>query len=370
MTDKASFHDASIIAKGELTTDESVPDNSAKFDAEQSIDETEKQGLFARMKNMLPFRKNLSIRQDLEVVLGQDDDDVTFSPEERSMLSNILSLREVRADDVMVPRADIDAVDTTITLGELVFQFEESRHSRMPVYREMLDDPIGIVHVKDLMAYIMDQAQKNPNDDKAQRRNDVVDYDLSHVDLSQTLDDTEILRPVLFVPPSMPAFDIFAKMQANRSQMAIVIDEYGGTDGLVAMEDVVEAIVGDIEDEHDDVTGPLIVKESANRWSADARTPLEDVSEALGISVDIIDGDDDDVDTIGGLLFTELGRVPVRGEVVRALGKFDFEIIEADPRRIRKVRIVANKPTSKRRRKRAADTSDATDSTTMKKFET
>ena len=370
MTLKAPSSDASVVAKDDQPgDDEPGSENADQLGENDLSDKPAKLSLFERIKNMLPFRKNMSLRRDLEVVLGQEDDDLTFSPEERSMLSNILSLREVRADDVMLPRADIDAVDVTITLGELIFQFEESRHSRMPVYREMLDDPIGMVHVKDLMAYMMDQAEKNPNDDAKQRRNDVVDYDLSNINLRQTLEESEILRPVLFVPPSMPAFDIFARMQASRSQMAIVVDEYGGTDGLVSMEDVVEAIVGDIEDEHDDETGPLITKEADNRWSADARTPLEDVAQALGITLDI-DVDDDDVDTIGGLLFTELGRVPVRGEVVRALGKFDFEIIEADPRRIRKVHILASKPTSKRRRKRSTETSDVADVSSTKKSET
>lgn len=345
-------------------------DEDGHADKSGQNDKGSRPGLFRRMKNMLWFRKNGSLRQDLEVVLGQGDADLTFTPEERSMLSNILVLREVRADDVMVPRADIDGVDVTITLGQLIFLFEESRHSRMPVYRETLDDPIGMVHVKDLMAYVMDQAQKNPKDAEGSLRNDVVDYDLSNVDLSQTLDNAEILRPVLFVPPSMPAFDIFAKMQATRSQMALVIDEYGGTDGLVSMEDVVEAIVGDIEDEHDDETSPLIVKEGENRWSADARTPLKDMCEALGISYNADDGDDD-VDTIGGLLFTELGRVPVRGEVVHALENFDFEVIEADPRRIRRLRIVPSKPISKRRRKRPADGSEgATLASLVEKSET
>lgn len=333
-----------------------------------SAEDNVKRGFFQRLKDMLSFRKNVSLRQDLEVVLGQGDADLTFTPEERAMLSNILALREVRADDVMVPRADIDAVDATISLGELIFLFEESRHSRMPVYRETLDDPIGMVHVKDLMAFVMEQAEKNPKDDNGARRNDIVDYDLSNVDLAIPLNKAKILRPVLFIPPSMPAFDIFAKMQATRSQMALVIDEYGGTDGLVSMEDVVEAIVGDIEDEHDDEAGPQIVKVAENRWTADARASLDDVCEALGISLDI-SADGDDVDTIGGLLFTELGRIPVRGEVVRALEDYDLEIIEADPRRIRKVRIVKAKLPAKRRKKRAAEPQGGSDRLPAEKSE-
>ncbi|MEM8796244.1 MAG: hemolysin family protein [Pseudomonadota bacterium] len=311
-------------------------------------------GFLGFIKGMLPFRKNGSLRQDLEVVLEQEDADRTFSPAERAMLRNILRLREVRADDIMIPRIDIDGVEASITLGELLFQLEELRHSRLPVYRETLDDPIGIVHVKDVLGYIISLAEKNPgdkNDDDSPKRNDVVDYDLSVVDLKKTLETADLLRPLLFVPPSMPAADIFAKMQATRAQMALVIDEYGGTDGLISMEDVVEAIVGDIEDEHDDDEAPLIVKESGNRWLADARIPIQDVVETVGLSLDV-DVDDDDVATLGGLIFTKLGRVPVRGEVVKAIDDHDLEIVDADPRRIRRVRIVGTKPQPKRRRGR------------------
>ena len=331
------------------------------------LDAAPKTTLLQRFKNMLSFRKNMSLRQDLEVVLEQGDADLTFSPEERAMLSNILALREVRADDIMVPRADIDAVDFSITLGQMIFLFEEGRHSRMPVYRETLDDPIGMVHVKDVMAFIMAQAEQNPQDDGKPLRNDVIDYDLSNVDLTQPLNEVEILRPILFVPPSMSASDIFTKMRTTRTQMALVIDEYGGTDGLVSMEDVVEAIVGDIEDEHDDEEEAQITQENETTWSADARAPLEDVSEALGISVDV--KGDDDVDTLGGLLFSELGRIPVRGEVVRALGSFDFEIVEADSRRIKQVRIIKAKNTTKRRRRRSQETERGDGSINDKKSE-
>lgn len=313
-------------------------------------------GFLDRVKALWPFRQNASLRQDLEGVLEQGDADLTFTPEERAMLSNILALREVRADDIMIPRADIDAVDVTIPLGQLMFLFEESRHSRMPVYREMLDDPIGMVHVKDVMGIIMDQAEENPKDCDKSSRNDVIDYDLSNVDLTQSLSDVEILRPLLFVPPSMSASDIFAKMRAARTQMALVIDEYGGTDGLVSMEDVVEAVVGDIEDEYDDEEEETIICEAQDRWIVDARAPVGDVFEALGLSIDL-DGDDDDIHTIGGFLFTELGRVPVRGEVVCILGEFDFEILEADPRRIRRVRILRTKPAGKRRRRATGEDS-------------
>ena len=348
MTDEASSKKTQQTNKQDSVLDDEPESVNA---SEQ--DTAPKTTVLQWLKNMLPFRKNVSLRQDLEVVLEQGDADLTFSPEERAMLSNILALREVRADDIMVPRADIDAVDFSITLGQMIFLFEEGRHSRMPVYRETLDDPIGMVHVKDVMAFIMAQAEENPQDDGKSLRNDVIDYDLSNVDLTQTLNEVEILRPILFVPPSMPASDIFAKMRTTRTQMALVIDEYGGTDGLVSMEDVVEAIVGDIEDEHDDEEEAQITQENETTWSADARAPLEDVSEALGISVDV--KGDEDVDTLGGLLFSELGRIPVRGEVVRALDSFDFEIVEADSRRIKQVRIIKAKTAVKRRRRRSQE---------------
>ena len=362
MTDETSSKKAPPIDKQDpVLDDEPESVNASEQDA------APKTTLLQRFKNMLPFKKNVSLRQDLEVVLEQGDADLTFSPEERAMLSNILALREVRADDIMVPRADIDAVDYAITLGQMIFLFEEGRHSRMPVYRETLDDPIGMVHVKDVMAFIMAQAEENPQDDGQPLRNDVIDYDLSNVDLTQPLNEVEILRPILFVPPSMPASDIFAKMRTTRTQMALVIDEYGGTDGLVSMEDVVEAIVGDIEDEHDDEEEAQITQENETTWSADARAPLEDVSEALGISVDV--KADDDVDTLGGLLFSELGRIPVRGEVVRALDSFDFEIVEADSRRIKSVRIIKAKTAAKRRRRRAQEMERSDNSTNDEKSE-
>lgn len=332
--------------------DNEQKDVSSNDDADIPQSLPVKPGLIARIKSILPFKKSPSIRQDLEVVLEQDDSDLTFTPEERAMLRNILALREVRADDIMVQRADIDGVDVTIPLGELLFLFEDSRHSRMPVYRETLDEPMGIVHVKDVMGLIMAQAEKNPHSKDGVLRNDVTDYDLSSIDLTTTLQDADLLRPVLFVPPSMPAADIFARMQANRAQMALVIDEYGGTDGLVSMEDVVEAIVGDIEDEHDDDDDePMIIKDGTNRWSADARVPLDVVGQELGVKFDV-EIDDEDIATLGGLIFTKLGRVPVRGEVVKALDNYELEIIDVDPRRIRRVRIVKSKGVQKRRRGR------------------
>ncbi len=301
-------------------------------------------------------RGKVSLRENLEDELARDDaGDQTFTPEERMLLGNILRLRELRVDDVMVPRADIDAVDDSISLGHLMQLFQENGHSRMPVYHDTLDDPRGMVHIKDLMSYIAAMAAITPN---ASAANDTSDEDqhpdpqsnlalnLAQVDLTRTLAETDMLRNVLFVPPSMPATDLMAKMQAGRVQMALVIDEYGGTDGLISMEDLVETVVGDIEDEHDEDEEAMLVPSGEGVWVADPRIPLEDLEEKLGTKFSVEGHDIEEVDTLGGLLFTLVGRVPVRGELIasRDVPGFEFEILDADPRRIKRARLRRKRP--------------------------
>lgn len=304
-----------------------------------------------------------SLREDLTDALSADGIFGTaFTPEERAMLHNILRLREVRVEDVMVPRAEIISAEGTITLDELMVMFEESGHSRMPVYGETLDDPRGMVHIRDLVAYITKQARNRRRGPRngaakvdngtAQTKKDKPDksnnFDLSRVDLNRTVDEAGIVRDVLFVPPSMLASDLMQRMQAMRTQMALVIDEYGGTDGLVSLEDIVEMVVGDIEDEHDD-EADMITIVSEDVLVADARAELEDLAEVIGKDFEF--GDlAEDVDTLGGLIFSALGRIPARGEVVRALPKFEFHVLDADPRRIKRVRIVRRRMVERRRR--------------------
>lgn len=290
-----------------------------------------------------------TLRESLQDELARDGGtDMMFTPEERVLLGNILRLREVRVDDVMVPRADIDAVEETIVIGRLMEVFREAGHSRMPVYRDSLDDPRGMVHIKDLMSYFAQAAKAAGNgadkDDtgggERNASNSDLGLDLSDIDLERPLSDLGIVRPILFVPPSMPATDLMAKMQAGRVQMALVIDEYGGTDGLVSLEDLVETVVGDIEDEHDEDEETLIASAGDGVWIADPRVPLEEVEEELGADFKI--GDlAEEVDTLGGLLFTLIGRVPVRGELIspRVLPGFEFEVLDADPRRLKRLRI-------------------------------
>jgi CBS domain containing-hemolysin-like protein len=292
------------------------------------------EGWLDKLKAAIGLRGSSSIREDIADALATGAGDAGFSPEERAMLANILSLRETRVDDIMVPRADIDAVDIGITLGGLLAAFEKSGHSRMPVHRETLDDPVGLVHIKDLMGHITRISAVGGDSEEGGSEG----LDLRRVDLSRQLRDADLVRNILFVPPSMPVTALLASMQATRMQLALVIDEYGGTDGLVSLEDVVEMVVGDIEDEHDDDETSMIVQEGEGTFLADARADLDEVSAALG--TDLSGGEaGEDVDTIGGLVFSLLGRIPVRGELVSAPGGFEFEILDADPRRIKRLRI-------------------------------
>lgn len=308
-------------------------------------------GFSQRLRGLLRsvLRTNGSARRDIEDAIAADEaSGAAFTPEERAMLRAILRLGDLRVEDVMVPRADIDAVDAGIPISALIAEFHDAGHSRMPVYRETLDDPIGMVHIKDVMKWIFetaaaDQAGKeasgqNGKDNSGNGGSEGSSLDLSGVDLNTSLHATGTARPVLFVPPSMPARILLERMQASRTQMALVIDEYGGTDGLVSLEDLVEIIVGEIEDEHDDAEEATIIKVDDGLYIADARAALEDVASAIGPQFDAGDYGED-VDTIGGLVFTVTGRVPVRGEIIHPVDGFELEILDADPRRIKKVRI-------------------------------
>jgi CBS domain containing-hemolysin-like protein len=306
------------------------------------------ESLFERLRTLLGLKAPASsLRDDLEEVLEEGAPSSTdFTPEERRMLRNILGLRTLRVGDVMVPRADIVAVPKDIPLGELLQVFANAVHSRLVVYGESLDDPVGMVHIRDLVAYLTNRAC--PQDAEAAgdeggeasmhglRR---AGYDISALDLSEPLAETGLLRHLLFVPPSMPAIDLLVKMQATRVHLALVIDEYGGSDGLVSIEDMVEQVVGDIEDEHDDETGPSIVREPDGSWIADARVGLDEVGETFGEAFAEMEGAEE-VETLGGLLVTLAGRVPVRGEILPGPAGYEFEVLDADPRRVKRLKIV------------------------------
>jgi CBS domain containing-hemolysin-like protein len=251
-----------------------------------------------------------AIEELIEESEGESEEDL-ISRDESSLLLNILKLRDLTAYDVMVPRADIAALPFDVTLDQLVRIFVEEGHSRYPVYRETLDDVVGMIHLKDVLACM---AGDRPFDMAA------------------------LLRKVLFVAPSMRVLDLLLQMRMSRTHMALVVDEFGGIDGLVTIEDVVEEIVGEIEDEHDVTEGPKLIMRPDGTLIADARTTIEEFENLVG-PVLTPEEREQDIDTLAGLVFSLTGRVPSRGELVTHPSGIAFEVLEADPRRIRRLRV-------------------------------
>ena len=281
--------------------------------------------------------KPSTIRADLKDVLEDGAGETGFSPAERTMLSNILALRERRIVDVMVPRADIIAVQRDIALGELMKVFESAGHSRLVVYEDTLDDAIGMVHIRDLVAFMTVRAATSAKANTRRKKPFPAGLDLKAIDLSMPLATTKIIRQILYAPPSMPVLDLLAKMQTTRIHLALVVDEYGGADG-VSIEDIVEQIVGEIADEHDEDMPPGVVRQPDGSFLADARAGLDDVTSIVGAEFDV--GEiAQEVDTLAGYVATRIGRVPVRGELVPGPGPFELEILDADPRRVKKLKI-------------------------------
>ncbi len=285
----------------------------------------------------------------------------TFSDAERKMLERLLRFGASRVAAIMVPRADITALDESEPIAELLRTFEDAGVSRIPLYSETLDDPRGMIHVKDLFRWLMAEAAAG-NGIKAGglvepgiAKQPKTMLDLSHVDLSRPITTAKIRRQVLYVPPSMPAADLLIRMQATRIHMALIVDEYGGTDGLVTIEDLVEQIVGDIEDEHDEDEEINISSDPKLGMIAIARTPVSELEELIGIK--LLDADEEiDIDTLGGLVFSILGRVPARGELIRHSTGVEFEVLDADPRRVKKLKIHLPRPASARSQTGASQT--------------
>ena len=255
---------------------------------------------------------------------GSEIEAVEENPSRQNMLDAAEEFHLLTVEDVMVPRADIVAIDTSATLQDLTRALKEAGHSRLPVYKDTLDDPLGMIHIKDVLPYLMLDAKGRNNKTYPDKK--IIQY---------------IRRPVLFVPPSMLAQDLLRRMQARRMHMAVVVDEYGGTDGLVTIEDLIEPIVGDIEDEHDESVPEVLevtLPTGKKCWEADARTSIDDFELVLGRDFATPD-EEEGVDTLGGLVFTLAGRVPERGEIIRHPDGVEFEVIDADPRRVKKLRI-------------------------------
>src|SRR6266404_6050999 len=272
---------------------------------------------FARLRNLLRLirrpRNGESLREPIDEMIDEPaaDDPRPLSGQERVLISNILKVHDQTASDVMVPRVDIVALDVETPFPKVVKCMVEQGHSRVPVYRETLDDVIGFIHVKDVLGPV------------AERRETKL---------------APILRKVLFVAPSVPILDLLVQMRQARTHIAMVVDEFGGIDGLVTIEDLIEEIVGEIEDEHDVAGGPSLVERTDGSLIADARTPIEVLEEHQGTRLRPA-GDQEEVDTLGGLVSSLAGRVPKRGEVIAHPSGIEFEVLDADPRKIKRLRV-------------------------------
>ena len=272
---------------------------------------------FARLRNLLRLirrpRNGESLRETIDEMIEEPpaDGPHPLSAQERVLIGNILKVHDRTAADVMVPRVDIVALDVETSFHEVVKLMVEQGHSRVPVYRETLDNVIGFVHAKDLLG------------PAAERR-----------EIKLPL----ILRKVLFVAPSVPILDLLVQMRQARTHIAMVADEFGGIDGLVTIEDLIEEIVGEIEDEHDVADEPRLAERADGTLIADARTPIEALEEHQGVRLRP-SGEQEEVDTLGGLVSSLAGRVPKRGEVIAHPSGIEFEVLDADPRKIKRLRV-------------------------------
>jgi magnesium and cobalt transporter len=245
-----------------------------------------------------------------EAALGAAGDAVGLNLQERALIANVLRLREITADDVMVPRPDIIAMRADVTLAQAIDQIRKEGHSRMPVFREHLDDVLGMVHIKDVFAFS---------------------------EAAERFSVEKILRKPLMVAPQIAVLDLLLQMRQTRTHLALVVDEYGGIDGLVTIEDLVETIVGDISDEHDEIEGPMLVERPDGALDLNALLPVEEFEARLG---NVLSDDERaaDIETVGGLVFNLAGRVPTKGEIIPHPSGIEFLVLEADARRIRRLR--------------------------------
>ncbi|MEM7023562.1 MAG: hemolysin family protein [Pseudomonadota bacterium] len=276
-------------------------------------------GLVARLRQL--GRRNgdghTSLRDTLEELIEESEEEggqrsTEFTDEERVLLLNAITFGQLQVLDVMVPRADIKAIEVEADIASVIDAMRDAMHTRLPVYRNTLDEVIGMVHIKDMLPFWGD---------------------------GEDLKLETIKREILFVPHSMRVLDLLLQMRDTGVHMAIVVDEYGGTDGMVTIEDMVEEIVGEIQDEHDKIVPPQITEQPDGSLEADARVEVKELEKRLGLSL-LDDERREDVDTLSGLIFTLLDRLPARGEVVRHPAGVEFEVLDADPRRIKRLRIL------------------------------
>ncbi|HYD15390.1 MAG TPA: hemolysin family protein [Hyphomicrobium sp.] len=329
-----------------MTSDDDHMDD-VSADVERRTMRESATGWLQHLWTRLGLAEQPTLRDKLEVLL-KEEAKVTggFSPEERKMLSGLLRFGASRVDEIMVPRADIIAMEEMEPLGDLVRLFEEAGISRIPIYHETLDDPRGMIHIKDLFRWVSAEVAGRALREPSKQRPGQVQGDsaagskpdLSRIDLTRPIAVLKLRKPVLYVPPSMPAMNLLVRMQATRVHMALIVDEYGGTDGLVTIEDLVEQIVGDIEDEHDEEEADLIAVDPKLGLVASGRAPVKELEARLGQKL-LRPEEEADIDTLGGLVFTIVGRVPARGELIRHASGVEFEVLDADPRRVKRLRI-------------------------------
>ncbi|MCE3232390.1 MAG: tlyC [Rickettsiaceae bacterium] len=265
-----------------------------------------------KIARFLNFKSTSSLEDEVAELIEEHSSDKSVDPEERSILHNVIGLRDSKVGDVMIPRTDIIAVENTATLEDIKQVIIDREHTRTPVYKGSLDNVIGFVHIKDLVPLLGTEKE---------------------------FDINSVTREILYVPPSMKSLDLLVLMRSKRVHMALVLDEYGGTDGLVTMEDLMEEIVGEIEDEHDEIEEEEIRFIDDNTLEINARITVEELEEKLGTQL-ITDDEDEDFETVGGLIFFMLGHVPEIGEVVKHPSGYDFEVLDADPRRVKKLLVM------------------------------
>lgn len=286
--------------------------------SELSAEEKQKKGLRGLFRFLRRRDSEAALREAIEEFIEESETtDADQSPTgESSLLLNILKLGEKTAYDVMTPRVDIRAAPEDIDFRGLIQLVREHGHSRVPIYRDDLDEIVGIVHIKDVLPYIFE-----PDSFQLQK----------------------IMRAPMFVAPSIRVLDLLLQMRLSRAHIALVVDEFGGIDGLVTIEDLVEEVIGEIEDEHDVVRGPSLVQRPDGTWLADARTTIEEFESRVG-PVLTEEERAHDIDTLGGLVMSLTDRVPSRGELVTHASGIAFEVIDADPRRIKRLRVRNAKP--------------------------
>lgn len=290
-------------------------DNVAQIHPDRPNDESQKPSLFARIKDRLKGKPDTTLRETIEEYIeGEkqtaDEEADPILAHEKSLLANILKMRDVKVMDIMVPRADIVAIEVDTPQKELLELLTDKQHSRLPVYKESLDNVLGTIHIKDILVSVAK---------------------------SETIHIKKLVRDIPVVAPSMLALDLLMQMRQSRKHMALVVDEFGGIDGLVTIGDVIEWIVGEIDDEYDPNLSSRLTENPDGSVVTDARFSIEEFEEKFGTVFS--DKEREESDTLGGLIFTICGRIPRRGEVIKHSGGMVFEILDASPRRIHQIRI-------------------------------